>query len=60
MRYFVNLEKIVKSVSTPVKILKQRTNEGLNRAKKTFIISDSMLKRVSGAKLSRDVKTKNG
>ena len=45
-----------KSVGTPVKLLKQRPNEDSNRASKTtVIISDSMLKRVSGAKLSRDI-----
>ena len=50
-----------KSVSTPVKILKQRPNEDLNRAKKTtFIISVSMLKHVSGARLNRDINKKNG
>ena len=53
-----------KSVSTFVKLVKQRPKKDLNRAKKPpktkVIISDSMLKRLSGAKLSRDIEKKNG
>ena len=44
-----------------VNLVKQRPNEDLNRAKKTtVIISDAMLRRVSGAKLSRDIEKKPG
>ena len=48
-----------KSVSMPVKLLKQRPNKDLNRAKKTTVnISESNLKRVIGVKLNRDIEKK--
>ena len=43
-----------KSVSTSGKLLKQRPN-GAKKKKNPVIISDLMLKRVSGPRLSRDI-----
>ena len=55
---------INQAVSTSFKLVKRKPNEGLNRAKKpkktmkkkrAVIIYNKMLKRVSRAKLSRDI-----